>query len=65
MPPAEDSRTAVFSTLEALRSLSDPQEQSTSSGTSVARQDQKIEILNALVQVGSVHSLWLRLRTTS
>ena len=51
----EDSRTAVASALDALRSLSDDHDQSTSSGTSLTRQDQKIELLNALVQVCQIH----------
>ena len=52
--PAEDSRSAVNAALEALRSLSEPASESTSLGTSFARQDQKIEILNGLIQVRSV-----------
>ena len=58
---AEDSRTAVASALDALRSLSDDDDvQSTSLGTSLARQDQKIGILNALVQVRSLISQVLK-----
>jgi hypothetical protein len=53
----EDSRTAVASALEAIRSLSNNASQSTSLDTSLARQDQKIEILNGLVQVSVVYLL--------